>query len=209
MRLRFKLSFLNNGSKCHVGRCVLFSQPYLEPAPSQHLGQSRHSRNVCWKIKARLYGLLCDSWSSRYSFRPRKDSPTPHVCILQMPLRLLLSNWLWKRINSHDKEGRKRELAYLAPGSVNPPVQMKSLIGPIPGEPGGGEFTVSIHHIQRLIWFCWGWFDPLIFLWVSEVGSVVPETLCDPTWIATCHLMWDFHIFNLLLLILLLLRIFN
>ena len=153
----------------------------LDPAPGQHLGQSRHSRNVCWNIKARLYGLLCDSWSSRYSFKPRKDSPTPHVCILQMPLRLLLSNWLWKRINSHDEEGRKRELAYLAPGSVNPPVQMKSLIKAHPREPGGGGITVNLVILfYSRWWFCWGWFWPIdLPLWVSEVAQSCP-TLCDP-----------------------------
>ena len=104
-----------------------------------------------------------------------------HVCILQMPLRLLLSNWLWKRINSHDEEGRKRELAYLAPGSVNPPVQMKSLIKAHPREPGGGGITVNLVILfYSRWWFCWSWFWPIdLPLWVSEVAQSCP-TLCDP-----------------------------
>lgn len=139
--------------------------PSTQPAPGAEPALKRcllkNKSPVIRSLWFLILSLLCDSWSSRYSFKPRKDSPTPQVCILQMPLQLMLSNWLWKRINSHDQEDRKRELAYLAPGSVNPPVQMIiAHKGPSQGACGGGIIVNLVIFFYSRRWFCWACFWP-------------------------------------------------
>lgn len=135
--------------------------PGAEPALKKCLlkNESQVIRSSLWFL---IPSLLCDSWSLRYSFKPRKDSPTPQVCILQMPLQLLLSNWLWKRINSHDQEDRKRELGLPGP-RLSKPTSTDEIAHEGPSQ-GAWWRRITVNLVILFYsrwWFCWGWFWPI------------------------------------------------
>lgn len=122
----------------------------LAPAPSQQLG------NICWRIKASPNGFCFFMIPDPIAAFPGQEKVAQHPkCVFfKVPLRLLFSNWPWKRIDSHDQEDRKRELTYMAPGSANPLVETTTHRGPSQGAWWRMDYWFLSHSPYSMGWFC-------------------------------------------------------
>lgn len=114
----------NNGSMHHVSRdCVFLSQPCIGPRIWASTWNRRHSRNVCWRVKAVwIFFRIPDPFAASLDHEKVSLYPSVHS---SKSSATVIFQWTVKKNKTRNQ--RERELAYRAPGSANPLVQLEQL----------------------------------------------------------------------------------